>query len=144
MQPAIRHKWIIPQPPATVWEYLTNPELMALWLMKNDFKPVVGHRFTFHAGPVPAMQFDGKVHCEVLEIEPEKKLVYSWKFGPEPGKIILDTIVTWTLAARDGGTELNLIHTGFLDPDHDYAFQVMSKGWDDNVRKKMQHLPVAH
>jgi uncharacterized protein YndB with AHSA1/START domain len=132
------------QPPAIVWEYLTNSELISQWLMKNDFKPVVGHRFTFHAGPVPAMQFDGRVHCEVLEIDPEKKLVYSWKFGPEPGKIILDTIVTWTLVARDRGTVLSLVHTGFRDPDHEYAFQVMSKGWDDNVQKIMQYRNVKN
>jgi len=38
--------------------------------MPNDFKPVVGHAFTFRTEPVSQHGFDGVVHCEVLDLEP--------------------------------------------------------------------------
>ena len=34
-----------PHPPEKLWRALTQPHLMEEWLMKNDFKPAVGHRF---------------------------------------------------------------------------------------------------
>jgi uncharacterized protein YndB with AHSA1/START domain len=61
MQRDITIKWFFPHPPEQVWECLTNPDLISLWLMNNDFKPVVGHRFNFHTKPIPKMGFDGIV-----------------------------------------------------------------------------------
>jgi uncharacterized protein YndB with AHSA1/START domain len=43
----------LPQPPGRVWQALTDSALLARWLMPNDFKPVVGHVFTFRTEPVP-------------------------------------------------------------------------------------------
>ena len=34
-----------PFPPDRLWRALTQPHLIEAWLMKNDFAPVVGHRF---------------------------------------------------------------------------------------------------
>ena len=68
MAASIKHQLFFPHPPRAVWEYLTNAELMELWLMKNDFEPVIGHEFTFRAGPMPAFDFDGTMYCKVLEI----------------------------------------------------------------------------
>ena len=82
MPNSINHKLFFPNPPAAVWEYLTNSELMELWLMKNDFKPIVGHEFQFKTNPMPGFDFDGNIYCKVLEIVPNKKLIYSWKGGP--------------------------------------------------------------
>jgi uncharacterized protein YndB with AHSA1/START domain len=42
------------QPPGRVWTALTDPVLLARWLMPNDFKPVPGHVFTFRTEPVPS------------------------------------------------------------------------------------------
>jgi hypothetical protein len=39
----------IPFPPEKMWRALTQPHLIEEWLMKNDFKPVVGHRFNLRA-----------------------------------------------------------------------------------------------
>src|ERR1700761_514338 len=113
MERDITVKWFFTHSPEKVWECLTNPEMISLWLMKNDFKPVVGHRFNFHTKPIPKMGFDGIVYCEVLEIIPYKKLVYSWKGGPSPGVIALDTILTWTLESANDGTRMVLEHSGF-------------------------------
>ncbi|MEJ0080314.1 MAG: SRPBCC domain-containing protein [Puia sp.] len=77
----------LPIPAETIWAYLTDAELLSQWLMKNDFKPVVGHQFSFRASAAPSIEFDGNVYCEVLEITAPEKLTYSWKFGPGTGEI---------------------------------------------------------
>jgi uncharacterized protein YndB with AHSA1/START domain len=117
-------------PPALVWRALTEPELIARWLMPNDFRPVVGHRFTFRTEPVPAGRFDGIVHCEVLDLAPERLLRISWRGGPD-----LDTTVTWRLVPEGTGTRLFVEHDGF-DPDnpwHQVARRVMGGGWRTHI-----------
>src|ERR1700742_225599 len=105
MKKSINHQLFFPHPPRAVWEYLTNPELMELWLMKSNFKPVKGHEFQFRIAPKPALNFDGIVHCTVLDIEPFTKLSYSWKLGPGDGTFNVDSIVRWELREKDNGTE---------------------------------------
>ena len=39
----------MPHPQEKIWRALTEGKLMEEWLMKNDFQPVVGHRFDFRA-----------------------------------------------------------------------------------------------
>jgi len=63
-----------------VWRALTDPKLLATWLMDNDMRPLVGQSFTFEQQPTP--WWDGIVGCEVLEIELHKRLRYSWRSGP--------------------------------------------------------------
>jgi uncharacterized protein YndB with AHSA1/START domain len=70
-----------PHPVDRVWAALTSSEALAAWFMPNDFKPVVGHRFTFRTRPARAMGFDGIVRCEVLEIAPPRRMVWSWAGG---------------------------------------------------------------
>lgn len=120
----------LPHPAARVWQALTDPGLIARWLMPNDFKPVVGHRFTFRTDPVPQGDFDGIVHCEVLAVEPERLLRISWRGGPT-----LSTTVTWTLVPEGTGTRLFLAHEGF-DPDSPFdrvALRGMGGGWRSRV-----------
>jgi uncharacterized protein YndB with AHSA1/START domain len=135
MNKEIRHSWFFPHPAEIIWEYLTDSELLSLWLMKNDFKPIVGHEFRFSAAPSAAIEFDGNVYCEVLEIAVHKKISYSWKFGPAPGKTIIDSLVVWTLTPKDGGTELLLVHSGFSDLRTIPAYDAMNTGWQINVNK---------
>ncbi|MBT1698388.1 SRPBCC domain-containing protein [Fulvivirgaceae bacterium PWU4] len=100
MTNVIKHKFFYPHPPEAIWEYLTRSDLMELWLMKNDFQPVVGHDFQFRTDPIPALDFDGIFYCKVLEVVPFKKLSYSWKSGPGDGQITLDSVVTWKLKPK--------------------------------------------
>ena len=115
--------------PAKVWRALTEPELLAGWLMPNDIAPVVGHKFNFRSQPMG--DWNRVVDCEVLEVVPEKKFVYTWNGGSAKNEGYghkLETTVTWTLEPRDaGGTLLKLVHHGF-HPD-DFAFKVMGQGW---------------
>lgn len=143
MTKSIQHTFFFPQPPMAVWEYLTRSDLMELWLMKNNFQPVVGLEFQFRTNPIPSLNFDGIAYCKVLEIVPFKKLSYSWKCGPGNAIIILDTVVTWKLEAKDNGTELFLDHSGF-DGEANLAFyNGMTDGWLKNVNKILNRLNTA-
>lgn len=140
MQRDIRIKWFFPHPVEEVWECLTNPELVNTWLMKNDFKPVVGHHFQFHARPLPKMGWDGIVYCEVLELKPNERLVYSWKGGPRPGVITLDTLLTWTLTPVQGGTEMILEHTGFKGMKNILSSIFMERGWKKGITRRFEKV----
>ena len=128
MKTEIKHKWFYNQSPEEIWLYLTDADLIAQWIMPNDFKLVLGHDFTFRTNPIPSLDLDGIMHCKVLEIIPHKKLVYSWTAGPGNKVITLDTIVEWTLEKKDNGTELHLLHTGFKEANIS-ILTGMTDGW---------------
>lgn len=143
MNKVIKHHFFFAHPKETVWEYLTKPELLEQWLMKNDFQPVVGREFQFRTNPIPSMNFDGVCHCRVLEIIPFEKLSYSWKGGSGDGEMSLDTVVVWKLVPVDKGTELFLEHSGFGKTEHANFFPGMTDGWLKNVQKIINRLTTA-
>ncbi|MFT3839219.1 MAG: SRPBCC domain-containing protein [Myxococcaceae bacterium] len=123
----------LPQSADKVWRVLTEAPLLSKWLMVTDIKPVVGHKFTFKAQPIPG-HWDGRVDCEVLEVEPLKRIRYSWRGGQ------LDTTVTWTLMPGiNGGTRLHLSHEGFTEQNR-YAYENMSKGWRSHLAERITAL----
>ena len=140
MSPATRSievDYDLPQPPEKVWRALTEPALLARWLMQNDIKPEVGHAFSFQAEPIPG-HWDGKVACVVLAVEPQRLLRYSWKGGAGPSA--LDTTVTWTLErTAAGGTLLHLSHPGFTEANQ-MAFEMMGKGWRSHLAKRFSEI----
>jgi uncharacterized protein YndB with AHSA1/START domain len=140
----IRHKYFFSHPPELVWEYLTKSELMAQWLMPNNFLPILGYDFEFRIKPVPKLDFDGIVYCKLLEIVPYQKLSYSWKSGPGNGKIDLDSIVVWKLIPKDNGTELLLEHTGFKEIENFNMYSTVSDGWFKNIQKIAELLNGAN
>jgi uncharacterized protein YndB with AHSA1/START domain len=81
----------IAHPPEKLWRALTQPHLIAEWLMKNDFAPVVGHRFNLRG------EWGGVLDCEVLAIEPNRTLSYSWDFAHDDPAFNLKSVVTFTL-----------------------------------------------
>ena len=143
MEKSIHHEYFFPHGPEVVWEYLTKAELIAQWLMENDFQPIAGHDFQFRTRPMPNFDFDGIVYCKVLEIIPFKKLTYSWKGGPGEGRITLDSLVMWTLQPKDDGTQLTLHHTGFKGMEHVGMFPAMNDGWLKNIQKIAAKLNAA-
>jgi len=111
MQKEIKQTWFFKQSPQEVWEYLTKPELIEQWLMKNDFQPVVGHKFRFTF--ITKNEYAGIVDCEVVEVKPFTKLSYSWNGKTKDGSRTFNSMVVWTLIAKNNGTELQLQHNGF-------------------------------
>jgi len=133
----------LPNTPAEVWRVLTDPKLLEAWLMPNNIEAKVGHQFTFQTKPVPG--WDGIVHCEVLDVLPEQRLVYAWRGGSKKLDGYgheLDTVVTWTLASDGkGGTLLHLEHAGFEGDS--YAFQAMNQGWRGKVAARISEVLAA-
>jgi uncharacterized protein YndB with AHSA1/START domain len=127
---------IFPHAPEAIWKTLTTGDLIGRWLMEpTGFEPVQGTRFTFRTTPAGA--WDGTIRCQVLEVVPNQRLVYSWQGGDESNVGYgsqLDTVVTWTLSPVDGGTRLRLVHSGFLVPKNASALQTMGEGWKKVVR----------
>jgi uncharacterized protein YndB with AHSA1/START domain len=105
----------LPQSVEKVWRALTQGPLLEEWLMKNNFEPVVGHRFEFRADW-------GAVEGQVLSIEPHKALSYTWEaFG-------LKSVVNFTLTATHTGTHLRVEQVGFRQ-DQQQAYQGAKYGW---------------
>jgi uncharacterized protein YndB with AHSA1/START domain len=105
----------VPFPPEKIWRALTQPDLLEVWLMKNDFMPVVDHRFNFRADW-------GSVDCQVMAVEANKTLSYTWvAYG-------LESIVTWTLTPTSTGTHLRMEQSGFRQ-DQQQAYQGAKYGW---------------
>jgi len=102
-------------PPEKIWRALTQPHLIQEWLMKNDFKPVVDHSFKLTADW-------GSVDCQVLEVEPNKTLSYTWNAHG------LESVVTWILTPRGAGTHLRMEQSGFRR-DQEQAYQGAKYGW---------------
>jgi len=138
MTKTIKHQFFFPHPPETVWEYLTRSELMELWLMRNDFKPIVGHDFHFKTNPIPSLDFDGIFYCKVLAIIPHERLSYSWRSGPGGGEITLDSVVEWKLKPKDNGTELFLEHSGFAKKENLNFYNGLLQGWVENINKLLK------
>jgi len=116
-------------PPEKIWRALTEGPLLEEWLLKNDFKPVVGHRFSFRREPVG--NWNGVVDCEVLVVEPNSRLSYSW------GTLGMETIVAWTLTPTQGGTHLRMEQSGF-GPDREANYKGAKYGWQNFIGKLEQ------
>jgi uncharacterized protein YndB with AHSA1/START domain len=112
----------ISHPPEKIWRALTQPHLIAEWLMKNDFQPVVGHRFSLSG------QWGGVLDCEVLAVEPPRTLAYTWNFANENAAFDLKSVVTFTLTPTPAGTLLRMEQQGFR-PDQKQAFGGAQAGW---------------
>lgn len=134
----IRQIWFFEHSAEMVWKFLTTPELLAKWLMPNDFKALVGHEFQFRTKPKVKIGFDGIVYCKVLEVLPMKRISYTWRGGPGNGKITLDSVVRWTLTPKNAGTELLLEHTGFSGMKNFISYIIMNRGWRVNIQNRLR------
>ncbi len=109
-----------PFPPEKIWRALTQPHLIEEWLMSNDFRPVIGHRFNLRRSPRPDVNI--VVDCQVRIVEPNKTLSYTWD------AMGLESVVTWTLTPTSAGTRLRMEQAGFR-PDQPQYYEGAKGGW---------------
>jgi uncharacterized protein YndB with AHSA1/START domain len=110
----------MPHPAEKIWRALTQGPLIEEWLMKNDFQPVVGHAFNFRSTPVPG--WNGIIDSQVLLIEPNSRLSYSWS------TMGMNSVVTWTLTPTRAGTHVRMEQTGFRS-EQDAAYKGATYCW---------------
>lgn len=137
-RPQIMVDEVFPHAPEMIWKTLTSAELMGRWvgMTPTGFEPLIGNCFTYRT--TAAGQWDGTIQCEVLDVIPNERFVYSWRGGHESNVgygAQLDTLVTFTLEKVEGGTRLRLVHSGFVLPRNETAYRGMSAGWPQVVSR---------
>ncbi|MDC0718884.1 SRPBCC family protein [Nannocystis bainbridge] len=118
---ALTFEFDLAHPPEKVWRALTDPELLAEWLLPvTGFRLAPGAAFTFKTQAYPG--WDGTVNCRLVEIEAQRKISYTWSVP------FLDTVVTFTITPTTAGTRLSLVQSGFKS-DQKQEFGGARYGW---------------
>jgi uncharacterized protein YndB with AHSA1/START domain len=117
-----------PHAPEKLWHALTQPHLIAEWLMQNDFVPTVGHQFRLTG------EWGGVLDCEVLEVTPHEELSYTWNHAHTDPAFALESVVTFTLTATATGTRLRMEQAGF-HTDQNQALGGARAGWSQFFNK---------
>jgi uncharacterized protein YndB with AHSA1/START domain len=122
-----------PHPPEKLWRALTQPQLIAEWLMQNDFAPAIGHRFQLRG------EWGGVLDCQVLELVPNETLAYAWDFAHDDPAFALQSTVTFTITPTRTGAHLRMEQAGFR-PDQKQAFGGARVGWSQFFARLEQTL----
>ena len=121
-------------PVSEVWSAITGKEEMKEWYFDlEEFIAEEGFRFEFTAGEKDKLF----LHlCEVIEVIPGKKLVYSWRYDGEPGI----SYVSWELFPEGDSTKLVLTHSGLETfPDkHEFDRKNFEAGWTSILEKSLK------
>lgn len=120
-------------PAAQVWEYLTNPEKLAIWFHKPEKPLALGAYEMFGAESGDKLMWG-----DVTVFEPHNRLEYTFTIAPMGGA---SSDVKWLLTEVQGGTKLSLRHEGL--PQGAEAFDLtlaLDKGWDDHIGRMRASL----
>lgn len=155
MQRTIKIQTVLPYRPELVWQALTDSGLLGQWFMENDIQPYIGKEFTFRMAPQKG--WDGITHCEVLAVEPQKHISYTYRGEASGEKTLacagihsetadkaakgifakLDTVLSFTLEPTCGGTLLKMEHSGYQGLKLVIISFVMGMGWKKQLHKKL-------
>lgn len=125
----------IEAPRERVWAALTGEaEVPKWWGVAGQYETTaaeidlrVGGRYRFTGTSAGMGSFE--VGGEYRAVEPPRRLVYTWNPGWEDGAV--GSVVEMLLEARDGGTLLRLVHTGFATRS---ALEDHERGWPPVLR----------
>jgi uncharacterized protein YndB with AHSA1/START domain len=125
----IKKEISVSAPRETVWRYFEDPDLLAAWLMRNNFSGRVGERFQFFARP--SNDWDGVLYCRLVEFDPPHRIAYTWDANDING----ETLVTIELFQEADGTRIRLIHANFERAALDVGPIVRrhEAGWTDHL-----------
>lgn len=155
MTRTIKLKTELPYTPNKVWQALTDPKLLGSWFMENDIQPTEGHYFTFRMKPQKG--WDGITHCEIISVEPQKHVAYTYRGEATGEKALacagihsetadkltkgiftkLDTVLSFTLEPANSGTILTMEHSGYKGLKLVIISLIMQMGWKKQLRKKL-------
>ena len=120
----------IKAPPAKVYAAWTRPEAIAGWFGPANSEVVsaeadarVGGRYRILMRTADGERHD--VSGVYREVEPDRKLVFSWAWITTPER---ESLVTVSLRPIGDGTELTLLHEQFFDKA---ARDGHRKGWSE-------------
>ena len=118
-------------PASRIWSAITRKEEMKLWYFDlPEFKAVPGFQFQFSGGPTPERQY---LHlCEIMEVIPDRKLAYTWRYDGYPGV----SEVVFELTGNGDEILLRLVHLGletFPEDNADLSKQNFQIGWKSIV-----------
>ena len=112
--------------PGEIWKAITDKDQMKKWYFDLDgFEAEPGFEFRFDGGK------DDKVYhhvCKVIEVAPNKKLKYSWRYEGYEGM----SLVAFELFEESKTTRLKLTHEGletFPQDNSDFAKENFEQGW---------------
>ncbi len=135
----LRKSYFYPYPPERVWVAITDPRAIAEWLMPNDFRAEVGHKFWFQTDPMACCE--DHTECEVLEVDPPRRLSYTWVTVPKnPVKPSCEPmVVTWTLTAEGEGTRLEFVQEHLQNIPW-VGRQMMNFGWGHMHKRLLRRV----
>ena len=145
----------MPYPQEKVWQALTEPEWLGSWFMENDIEPTQGHYFTFRMKPQKG--WDGITHCEVISVEPQKSIAFTYRGEATGEKALacagvhsdtadkltkgifakLDTVLSFRLEPTCGGTILSMEHSGYKGMKLVIISFIMQMGWKKQLRRRL-------
>lgn len=123
-------------PVPRVWKALTDVDQMRQWHFDlKEFRPQVGFEFEF------IVEHEGNTYhhlCRVIEVIPEKKIAYTWRYKGEPGS----SLVTFELVAHGDKTRLRLTHTGIetFPKTPAYARKNFEAGWTAIIGSELKQF----
>lgn len=155
MARTIKLKTVLPYPQEKVWQALTEPKWLGSWFMENNIEPTQGHYFTFRMKPQKG--WDGVTHCEVISVEPEKSIAFTYRGEATGEKALacagvhsdkadkftkgifakLDTVLSFRLEPTCGGTILSMEHSGYKGLKLVIISFIMQMGWKKQLRKRL-------
>jgi uncharacterized protein YndB with AHSA1/START domain len=158
MKRSIRLKTFLPYSPEKVWKALTEPKPLSSWFMENDIRPIQGHSFTFRMAPQKG--WDGITHCEIISVNPEKHISYTYRGEATGEKALacagihseagdkltkgifakLDTVLSFNLEPTCGGTILSMDHSGYIGLKLVIISLIMEMGWKKQLKKKLPRV----
>ena len=135
-------------PPQRVFDALLDPKLICQWMGPRmmvescevmSLEPRVGgrYRLKMHRRPdAPGGSEPLVVTGIYQEIDPPRRLVYSWTWEHEKQ----ESRVAWQLHPHAGGTEVILVHDGFASVERMQSHQL---GWTASMQQLAEVLQRA-